>query len=254
MSDLVSIAIDARMREPDGLRKMLVVSATAHVLAIVALVAVPSLVGVRAQPETIMSISLGPPGPVSGGMTPISGRPVQRALPTPELPKPQPVRPPAAKVPDMVEPTKTAPRPPVPRAPRDAASRTPTTGPQETQGQGRTDTGSQSMETGLSTGGTNGTGGPVNLGNFCDPQWLGQMVGAIQRNWQSRQSTAGTPIIRFVVQRDGALTDITVRQSAGQWLDLHASRAVQLTRVVPPLPACYPYPSFAVNLTFEYIR
>jgi TonB family protein len=110
------------------------------------------------------------------------------------------------------------------------------------------------METGLSTGGTNGTGGPINLGSFCDPQWLGQMVGMIQRNWQSRQSTSGSPIIRFVVQRDGTLTDITVRQSAGQWLDLLASRAVQQTRAVPPLPACYPYPTFVVNLTFEYIR
>lgn len=255
MSDLVSSAIDARRRQPDGLRNMLVVSAAAHLAAIVAVTVLPGLVGMHTRaPETVMSISLGPPGPVSGGMTPISGRPVQKAVPTPELPRPQPVRPPAAKQPEMVEPTKVAPRPPVTRAPKEAAGRTPTTGAVATPGQGRVDTGSQSMETGLSTGGTNGTGGPISLGNFCDPAWLGQMVNAIQRNWSSRQSAAGSPIIRFVVQRDGLLSDVSVRQSAGQWLDLLASRAVQQTRAVPPLPPCYPHATFAVNLTFEYIR
>ena len=61
--------------------------------------------------------------------------------------------------------------------------------------------------------------------------------------------------MRFVIQRDGTLTDITVRQPSGYYaLDTAAYRAVVLTRAIPPLPACYPYPDFAVNLTFEYIR
>jgi hypothetical protein len=46
-----------------------------------------------------------------------------------------------------------------------------------------------------------------------------------------------------------------VRQPSGYYaLDNAAYRAVVLTRAIPPLPACYPHPDFAVNLTFEYIR
>ena len=37
-------------------------------------------------------------------------------------------------------------------------------------------------------------------------------------------------------------------------LDNAAQRAVVLTRAIPPLPACYPHPDYAMNLTFEYIR
>ena len=63
------------------------------------------------------------------------------------------------------------------------------------------------------------------------------------------------PIVRYVIQRDGQLTDITIRQSSGNgWLDLLAQRAVQQVRAIPPLPACYPNPTFTVNLSFEYIR
>lgn len=258
--DLVSSTIALRAREPQGLRKALLTSVAAHLVLIAVIVLLPGLVGLQSRaPDTVMTISLGgAPGPVSGGMTPISSRPVQRAEKPPELPRPTPVRPPAQKPPEMVEPTerprRTPPREPVKQAPAQATSRTPTTGPEERRGQGNTETGSQSNETGLSTGG-GGTGGQINLGDFCDPQYLGQMVSRIQQNWNSRAGGVGKPIVRFVVQRDGTLTDITLRQSSGfQMSDMLAMRAVQQTRVIPPLPACYPHPTFAVNLTFEYIR
>jgi TonB family protein len=259
MSDLVSSAIDARRREEDPLTRTLVVSIAVHLAAIAALVFVPGLADFgAAPPEPVMTISLGPQGENTGGLTPIATRAIQRSAPTPDLPRPQPVRPPAAKPPEMAEPAKTRlrPQPPVTRAPREATARTPTEGAREQAGQGKVDTKAPpSMETGLSTSGVGGTGGPVNLGNFCDPQWLAQLVGSIQRNWNSRQAQPATSVIRFVVQRSGELTDVTVRQSSGQqFLDILAARAVQLTRQVPPLPACYPYPTFAVNLSFEYIR
>ena len=109
MSDLVSSAIGARMRTEESLSKTLVVSVLVHAGAIALLVLAPQFLGLRARtPDTVMTISLGgAAGPVSGGMTPISGRPVQKAVPQPELPRPQPQRPPAAKPPEMVEPTKT---------------------------------------------------------------------------------------------------------------------------------------------------
>ena len=104
------------------------------------LVVLPGLLGLQSmRDEPVMSISIagGAPGPNTGGMTPLSARPVQRVEPKPELPKPEPVRPPAARTPDMVEPSKTTrtpPRTPVTTAPKEAASRTPTTGQQASKG------------------------------------------------------------------------------------------------------------------------
>lgn len=157
----------------------------------------------------------------------------------------------------MVEPaTKLTPKPAVkqPAASPSTRQAPPTTGETVRPGQARAETGSTSNEAGLSTGG-GGTGAQNTMSNFCDPQYLGQMVSLIHRNWDQRQQVQAKPVVRFVIQRDGTLTDITVRQPSGYYaLDTAAYRAVVLTRAIPPLPACYPYPDFAVNLTFEYIR
>jgi protein TonB len=258
-SDLVSSTIAARSREPEGLRKMMAASAIAHGVAIVALVVGPYLFGTHQPRETIMEVSFNSPGAQgfeSGGMTALSARAVQKAEPKPELPKPTPVRPPAAKTPEMVEPI-AKPTPPKPTQ-RQASTATkvapPSTGETVRPGQSKVETGSTSNEGGLST---SSAGGATNQGqiNFCDPQYLGQMVSLIYNNWRRDTAVAAKPIIRFVIQRDGVLRDITVRQSSGYYaLDNAAQRAVILTRAIPPLPACYPYPDFAMNLTFEYIR
>jgi TonB family protein len=130
----------------------------------------------------------------------------------------------------------------------------PTTGEAVRPGQSRVETQSTSNEGGLSTGGMGGSASETNV-DFCDPQYLGQMVSLIHRNWGRQQSGFGSPIIRFVIQRDGTLTDITLRRSSGsQGRDFEAQRAVILTRAIPPLPACYPHSDYAMNLTFEYIR
>jgi TonB family protein len=258
-SDLVSSTIAARQREPEGLRTMMIASGAAHAIAIVAMVVVPWLMGAASKPpEVLMEISLGgAPGPVSGGMSAISRTAVQKVEPKPELPKPEPARPPAAKTPEMVEQaTKTTtPKPPVKQPEKTAKTSMPTTGEAIRAGQSRVETGSTSNEGGLSTGG-GGTGAQMNNVNFCDPDYLGQMISLIYRNWnQGSAPTAARPIVRFVIQRDGTLTEITLRQPSGyQALDYNAQRAVMLTRAIPPLPACYPHPTYAMNLTFEYIR
>lgn len=257
-SDLVSSTIAARAREPEGLRKMMIVSAIGHSLAIVAVVVGPWLLGPHAREEAVMEVSLGAgvQGPDTGGMTALSARAVQKAEPKPELPKPTPVRPPAAKTPEMVEPTtKPTPSKPAQRQPS-TATRTapPSTGETVRAGQSKVETGSTSNEGGLSTGGA-GAPGSQGAVNFCDPQYLGQMVSLIYNNWRRETNVAARPIIRFVIQRNGTLTDITVRQSSGYYaLDNAAQRAVILTRAIPPLPACYPHADYAMNLTFEYIR
>jgi TonB family protein len=258
--DLVSSTIVARAQEPDGLRRMMIVSGVAHLVAIAVLVVLPWLVGARgAQEEVLMEISFGgAPGPVSGGMSAMSAKAVQKAEPKPELPKPQPVRPPAAKTPEMVEPTTkpaTKPTPPVKQASQSTRQAPPTTGETVRPGQSKVETGSTSNEGGLSTGG-GGTGAQMNNVSFCDPDYLAQMISLIYRNWNQGGGAVGArPIVRFVIQRDGTLTDITLRQPSGyQGPDFNAQRAVMLTRAIPPLPACYPHPTYAMNLTFEYIR
>ncbi len=257
-SDLVSSTIVARGREPEGLRTMMIVSVVGHAVAIVALVIVPWLFGHQQRDEPIMEVSFsaGAPGVDTGGMTALSARAVQKAEPKPELPKPEPVRPPAAQTPAMVEPiSKPAPAKPTQRQPTPATKPAqPTTGETVRAGQSRVETASTSNEGGLSTG---GMGGASNQGqvNFCDPQYLGQMVSLIYNNWRRDTAVAAKPVIRFVIQRDGTLSDVTVRQSSGYYaLDNAAQRAVILTRAIPPLPACYPHSDYAMNLTFEYIR
>ena len=255
-TDLVSSTLVARAQEPDGLRRMMIVSAVGHVVAIAALVVAPWFFDLTpAQPEVVMEIGIAAaPGPVSGGLSPLSGKAVQKAVPKPELPKPEPVRPPAAKTPEMVETaTRTTPKPPVKQASQSTRQAPPTTGETVRPGQSRVETGSTSNEGGLSTGG-GGTGAQMTNVNFCDPEYLGQMISLIHRNWQ-QQNGAGRPVVRFVIQRDGLLTDITLRQPSGYTgLDFAAQRAVMLTRAIPPLPPCYPHPTYAMNLTFEYIR
>ena len=257
-SDLVSSTIVARAQEPDGLRRRPSSSGAAHALAVVAVVVGSWFSGSHREPERIMTVSFnsGVPGPDTGGMTGISTRAVQKAEPKPELPKPEPVRPPAAQTPPMVEPiSKPTPPKPTQRQPSTSTKPAqPSTGETVRPGQSKVETGSTSNEGGLSTG---GTGGASNQGqvNFCDPQYLGQMVSLIYNNWRRETNVAAKPIIRFVIQRDGTLTDITIRQSSGYYLlDNQAQRAVILTRAIPPLPACYPHSDYAMNLTFEYIR
>ena len=59
-SDLVSSTIVARAREPEGLRKMMLVSAMAHSVAIVAIVRrARGCSAARRPQETIMEISFG---------------------------------------------------------------------------------------------------------------------------------------------------------------------------------------------------
>jgi protein TonB len=261
MYDAVASALIGRRREPEGLRRMIGISIGAHILLMAAIVVLPGRWFQRPIDPTrdALMISLGgAPGPVSGGMTPIGARPVQQAMH--DLPKVQPVRPPAQKTPEMTvpDPTRKPVRPkaatPVHEAPKEARSKTPTTGAQERPGRTMAETGSQSNTLGLSTGG-GGTGGQIQLANFCCPEYIGEMVNRINQNWNSRQQTAGITVMRFTIQRDGHITDISIAQSSGyQMLDFLAQRAVMAVNPLPPLPQAYTNPTLTLNLQFEYQR
>ena len=64
----------------------------------------------------------------------------------------------------------------------------------------------------------------------------------------------GQTHLRFVIQRDGRIADISIVRSSGvETMDSFARRALLLTKL-PPLPDGYSEPALAVHLYFEYTR
>ena len=267
--DSVTAVLLERQREASSLRSMLVFSLGIHVLAVL-LLALASERWSEARlepPRSVMTISLGgAEGPSSGGANPLAGRPVQKAVPDAPKARPEPVRPPAAKTPEMTLPVpdprgKTRPareKPPAPeikQAPEGARGTTPSTGPQEKFGQSIAQTGGYEFGSGLTSGGGGGTGGYLDVGTFCCPDWLITMRRLIQSNWNPRQGVDGSVIIKFVVQRDGRITNVEAEYPSGlPALDLTAQRAVLLTRQLPPLPPAFTDPTLTVHLRFNYQR
>jgi TonB family protein len=263
MNDSVSATLAERAREPKGLGTTTVVSLAAHVLAIAAVVLMPAQwrAGAAPRERDVMTISLGgAPGPRSGGMTSMGGRPVQQVAPPEPKPRPEPVQAPAVKPPEMIVPTRTPARKPpekVDTAARatlpDPVGRTPTKGAEIRPGNAIAQTGGGGIGFGLSTGG-GGTGGEINLGDFCCPDYLQTLLQIIQRNWNSRQQIAGLSAVRFTIRRDGSLEDVSVvRPSGFAVLDLTAQRAVATSKL-PPLPSAYPNQQLTITLSFEYQR
>lgn len=249
------------MHEPDGLRKMAMVSLAAHIaiFGIVLLGPARWLPRQHADRENIMTITLGGggAGPRSGGMTSISGRPVQT---TERAPTREAVRPPAPVAPAMTlpkpnaRPVKAAPTK-VTTAPSEARGRTPTRGDEVRSGSAVAETGARGQGFGLSTGGGAGSGSRLDVANFCCPDYLVTMDERIRANWNDRAEVTGVVTIKFTIGRDGALKDIDIERSSGYGaLDLGARRAVLLTRQLPPLPAAFPNPTLTVYLNFEYTR
>ncbi len=258
MKDAVDTVLSDRARSADGMGPMLSLSVLLHGALIVLIALAPRLWPRPARTDlgTVMTISLaGAPGPRAGGMTPMGGRPIQKAT-EPASKRPEPVRPPAARTPEMTLPaTKSAPRQAVRNAPEEARGRTPTRGTEERPGSAIAETGGRGLGFGLTTGGGGGTGSYLDVGNFCCPEYLQTMIQLIQRNWNSKQSVAGDVLVKFTIQRDGRLTDIELERSSGFIaLDLSAQRAVALTQRLPPLPGQFPDNTLTVHLSFQYQR
>lgn len=259
--DAVSQVLVAR-HGIDDTRPNFVASLAAHaVLAALVFLVPAAWMGMQvAREEPVMTVSLaGPVGPQTGGRVAESAQAVQAAAPP--APRPAPVAPPTAVTPEMVEPTKAPPRktppPKVTQAPKDAPTRTaPSTGAQVQTGDALANTASTNRTPfGGTASGAGGSGASIDVGQFCCLQYLAAMQERILRSWESRQSSLGTAVVVFKVQRDGTLTDIAVERSSGnQTLDFIATRALRLTQQIPPLPAEYTNPSLTVHMTFEYQR
>lgn len=262
MNEAVSEILDLRMRQEQGLPRMVVLSLVAHAVLIAGFLLAPAEWR-TAQPKekvTPMFISLGGAvGPSAGGMTQLSGRTVQSVAPA--EPKPRVDAPPVAKAPEMSVPDPTL--KPKPRTearvekPADrSASRTPTTGAEVKTGAARVDTGAAPIPFGgLSTGG-GGTGGvQINVGDFCCPEYIATMNQRITENWNRNQGSPGIAVMKFTIQRDGTMTGIEVEQSSrNPVLDLESRRVLLTTRRLPPLPPAYNRPALTVLMTFEYKR
>jgi TonB family protein len=256
--DAVSEVLIARADKDDGLSSMLGASAMAHVALVVAFVLVPAwwFGAQNKEPETIMQISLGGPiGPNDGGLTTLGGRTIQQVVPVEPKKPVEPVRPPSAKTPEMVEPTKAPPRKTTPNQveAKDPRSTRPTKGAEIQKGPSVAETGAKGMGFGLSSGG-GGAGGYLEVANFCCPEYLGTMAANVKSNWNSQQGAVGRTHLRFVIQKDGRIVDITVEESSGvETMDMYARRALILTKL-PPLPSAYTEPALAVHMYFDYTR
>jgi TonB family protein len=115
-------------------------------------------------------------------------------------------------------------------------------------------TGGYEFGSGLTSGG-GGTGGYLDVGSLCCPDYLITMRRLIQSNWNARQGAEGSVVVMFVIQRDGRLTNVEVEVPSGMpALDLTAQRALLMTRQLPPLPAQFPDNTLTVHLRFNYQR
>jgi TonB family protein len=244
------------MREPRGFSYMAAVSVAAHIGAIGVVLAAPTnwMAREAPAPRTVMTISLGgAPGPRAGGLAMTGGRPVQSVGPV--EPRRAAVAP-APKAPQMTLPVpdSKARAKPAARNSEGSSGRAPTRGAEERPGSAIAETGGRGMGFGLSTGG-GGTGGYLDVGNFCCPDYLVAMLQLIQQNWNPRQEVPGEVQLRFTILRDGSVSDVEIEQSSRYAaLDLAAQRALLTTRRLPPLPPAFDDDHLTVHLRFQYQR
>jgi TonB family protein len=255
--DVVRQVLIARAPKDDGLSSMLGASVLAHVVLVGVFVFVPAWFGAENKvPETIMQISLGGPiGPNDGGMSTLGGRTIQQVVPVEAKAPVEPVRPPAAKTPEMVEPTKAPPKktPTNKVEAKDPRSTRPTKGAEIQKGSSIAETNAKGLGFGLSSGG-GGAGGHLEVSDFCCPEYLTTMGALIKANWNSQIGAVGRTHLRFVIQKDGRIVDITIEKSSGvEVMDSFARRALILTKL-PPLPSAYSEGALAVHLYFDYTR
>jgi len=257
----VSDILRDRMHEPAGLQQMAVASVLLHASLAAFLILAPGrwLGSQKEAPREVMTISLtaGMPGPTSGGMTAIGGRPVQVATPPEELKKPEPIRAPAAKAPEMTMPQKNARSRTgatnITQAPDEARGRTPTRGAETSKGSTLAETGVRGQGFGLTTGGGGGTGSQLDVDNFCCPEYIQLMVQQIYGNWDYKVERPGLTVVKFTIQRDGRITDIALTRSSGFTAhDINAQRALARTRQLTPLPPQFANPTLGVQLSFDY--
>src|SRR5436190_1380303 len=257
--DAVTEVLLDRSHQADRLSRMVVVSLVAHATLLGAIALSPRLFP---QPAPIddhpIVISLaGGQGPVQGH-NPTSAKAIQEVAP--DLTKPKADTPPAVTKPDMVEAVKAAkpepktiPKPEPKKTEPQLHGRTPTQGAEIRQGTARVDTGQTAPIPfgGLATGG-GGSGARTDVSNFCCPEYLAIVQRTVIGNTNSQQGQAGTMTMKFVIRRDGTITDVSVAEGNNQYLELAARRGLDKTQKLPPLPSAYPGDRLTVLLDLRF--
>ncbi|HEX2059567.1 MAG TPA: energy transducer TonB [Thermoanaerobaculia bacterium] len=122
---------------------------------------------------------------------------------------------------------------------------------------------------GLDLGNIGGTGGDIGTADqgplSFETSWYDwgpyaqSMVSRIRVNWYAnmpqliRTGIGGVVTIRFTIQRDGRITDITTLKSSGHPPYDHAARkAIELSSPLAPLPKDFPNPNERVTAMFYY--
>ena len=123
--------------------------------------------------------------------------------------------------------------------------------------------GGDGIDLGQLTGGEDGTAeqGPLSF----ETQWYDwgpyaqSMVSRIRVNWYAnmpqiiRTGLKGKVTIRFTIQRDGRITDVTILESSAvPPYDYAAKKAIELSSPLQPLPKDFPNPSERVTCIFYY--
>lgn len=259
MSEAVTDVIAARAHDPQGLSRTLAWSGLLHAV-VVAIALLAPRPGTSEPPKVLMTISLGgAPGPKTGGLTQMGGRAVQAHAPPAPTRRQEPAPAPVAPKMTIPQPTAAAarprPMPPVRTAPQEATGRTAVTGETPRAGSERVETNARGQGFGLSSGGGGAGGVQLDVGNFCCPEYLEQMVMLIQRNWNQNQGVTGSAIVKFTILRDGTITAAQVERTSGfATLDTAAYRALLLTDRLPQLPSAFSNPTLTVHMRFEYQR
>ena len=252
MNEATTDIIVARSRDVDRLSTMVLWSVVAHVVVTAIVMLVPKA-EIDVAPKAVMTINLGgAPGPRTG-MTQMAARPVQAPEPQVKRAETAPApKPPAMTLPDP----KSKPQATAKNAPKEAASKTPTTGPELTEGTARSSERKRGQGfAGLSSGGGGDTSGvQLDVANFCCPEYLAQMIALVQQNWQANQGVAGATMMKFTIMRTGSIQGVQVEQPSGfVALDLAAQQALLRTRL-PELPPQFPNPTLTVHMRFDYQR
>lgn len=130
-----------------------------------------------------------------------------------------------------------------------AAKETPGPAPEASGSPAGSGTGSAS-DAGVGTG----VGGlKFDQPGFNYPYYYERVKIAIETNWfKPATSIPTSPVVHFVIQKDGTITDATLVTSSGlPYVDRAALRAVQAASPLPPLPSDFSASQIGLSVLFE---
>jgi len=252
MTETVSEILEIRAVPETGFSRSVTGSIVVHLVGVVALFLAHQYVLAHPQAaQEVMTITLGgSTGPRSTGMTSASARPVDEVAPQA---KHEPIKTASSQSNVMTLPIKSEPKPQLNRdLPSTAMPKPPTIGAHVRQGSSLAETGSMSQDTGLTIGGGAGSSARLEVdANFCCPEYVKTMVQRIEAKWTKDIPGRGEATLRFVIQRNGKVTDITVEKSTGTIYENQSLSALQQAQI-PPLPPEFKGDHLVIHLRFPY--